>query len=451
MVVTDHATTLNDNYNLVDRKTAIKSLDNKELLYNCIFEGLKSSLNQILEDKACEGYHTNYFNGNKKEEFSSDVKLNLNIYNEPESTLYRFYQPFFLETNIFKNNQNLKQLPFFEWSFLQNKFLKLNILKLNHQIKGGSVHLNNSLNTLRPSVYLDSLSNDYKILSRYKNKLSYKKLAPNYTNQEAPFIINENLTEILPTIGSKPWFTNPEDLTGGNLKSGSSIGYFKTLKNKFIVGRTIDTAAVPPGMIIQADSFNNKNSFLFLTNYIKSLNTNIKKILTPYKLRSTYLPEISGSKYINSGRGNYNYLKSKSPSQTEKIFLSFFSKVKKPYKNEPFLKSNKMNLNKTSSLLLVKQPITNNFKNIKLKGKINLQKKLSSCKAPGSGLFSKKYKIKFISSQVATPFNSFVKKTNYVNPILTGNSKLFLSKQITFFKSNKSLSGRLCISDNKIL
>ena len=188
----------------------------------------------------------------------------------------------------------------------------------------------------------------------------------------------------------------------------------------------------------------------FLSKYLGVMTTNIKKMLSPYKLRLTYLSEvnISESKLDCARRATNNkmsnYLKNKiklkvdkitkgdlaSLKNDEKIFLSFLSKSKK---SSIFYGTG----NHKSSLFLLKGSSQKSvwLKKLKRNQKLNLSRNLYKVKADGS----------FFDSNLSDVFtNQSKKQTSLINrtgnfekysPSMLLKNKLFINKEIDYIKS----------------
>ena len=242
-------------------------------------------------------------------------------------------------------------------------------------------------------------------------------------------------------------------------------------------------------------NFGNQNSFSSLNKYINFLSTQIKKNLTPYKLRLTYFSELNINFKSSSKMLNHLRLKEKNSSenasplgvshalrvgglgkgwfmktmQAEKIFLSYLSKVKKPSKSNFELSKksydNKVKLTnslKEKSKLLLKKNIyaskSFDYKNNLIKKKtVGLTIKRTATVSPWVSIADPDDGIK--TSTIPTPFilknkislpildsnenvlsgfkNSPCNKKIYENTLNTSNNRIFLSKQINFLKLNQ--------------
>ena len=494
----------------------------KDVLYNSIFEGLKGSLNTILNNKCVENeiYISDNNNKDKLVPRSSNFQLIHNIqrpgmeamkvmespifrdnsnelkkimHSSPMVGLFNIRQQFSSEINFFIKNKtkNINFRSFHLNSTNQNSFKSFNILKLNHPIRGGS------------RIFQTKQFQPYKNISTKNSKdfFVFQFGVPAWsvpTMQVPACIIKDNAARPFGTPSNI--MQVPGSVIETDLHVGSNIGtienhiskpvlpflkdYFNLEKNshnfnnqgvavesslnkdpiifKNSMHKKISSISIKKISEFNLQNFTNKNYFLFLNKYINLLSMNIKKNLTPYKLRLTYFPELTINLKSSSKVLNPFMKKEKVPSQTEKIFLSYLSKVKKPYKsNSDFsqvISKNRVN-KKMEALLKEKNPLdvcmldtkhyrTNyfNFKNLKLKTKVFLKKNRYTSK-----VF--KYKINLIkkrtigSIRMTLPIikssESFLResknqpKTISETTLNTANSRIFLSKQINFLKFNK--------------
>jgi SpoVK/Ycf46/Vps4 family AAA+-type ATPase len=483
--------------NSKNKKININRLDNKDLLYNSIFEGLKKNLNKILESKNTifipekESVHS-FLNNVKTKTYIGAFKQSFileksNLMTQIESLWNnnKHYKKWIGHSNRDNNLivQNLNEILVNSWSKNQ-PLLTSKIVKLNHQIRGGSfnttdrLHINeiNKINSDQNDLqnFHKKAINHYKRLLSENNKISTINLSSMDTasmvtsNHAAVFSIKENFSNISRMHNSglnTLVFSNSQKLNKENniitglaeqldgsiqpliqnkginevLQNESSFTKINnnTLANQIKTDKDLE---IKNNNLLNKSKdylnrFCNKNSFLYLNEYVNFLNTSIKKTLNPYKFHSTYLPELTTyrkfNRFINplpinniiytdqenSSISNQNKIKAihkdnlgfsfplkisqnnylkkfkykfsshdQSTPTVEKIFLSYLSKVKKPLKdlsnsfseNLSFkIKKNNQPLNPGSNLV---EPVgyfatyKKNFKFTKLKIKNYLKK-----------------------------------------------------------------------------
>ena len=446
------------------KKKPINLFFRKDILYNSIFEGLKNTLNTILDNKTLENYP---------------------ILNNNKSGIFTLRQQFSSEINSFKNIEakNRTLIQFNLIPINQNKLRKLNILKLNHPIRGGYIEA-----ILQPTDFnLAALpmfeeSPVFSFPKRSFTPPAEKEAAaaepvwytvdPTMQEQQMLMqgrVINENkYLNLEKTLNIKENLITPWCPVESILKQDKIN--FKSISNK----KKLSTISISKVSDFDLQNLKNKNSFLFLSKYINILTANIKKTFTPYKSRLTYFPEISMN--LRSPRGilNNSIMKKNFPSQAEKIFLSYLSRVKKPFKKE---------LNSDSAYIipasikshaglpaLSYQSKSTNFKNLKLKSKyflktktyndrtlnfrINVIKNFSKSRQSASIVLPGSRTApawKTISSETAAELimqpqmkrdeigvlRRYGNKIVFSNTLNTANTKIFLSKQINFLKLNQ--------------
>jgi SpoVK/Ycf46/Vps4 family AAA+-type ATPase len=442
----DHAATDSSGNNIFFRK---------DVLYNSIFEGLKDSLNTILIN--FENNDPNVQAQQLPGLISKEIRLSTQAYTIQESLfkdnlnklkkVMPLSQHFSSESNYFTKNKNIILRPFYLIPTNQDSF---KILKLNHPIRGGS-RISQEFKSFGAAsacmVGLPAWSaaevfsmqlpvSDHaaaeSIMQKDENVKNSKDLFDFFISSPANISRKFSSSSIVFPKGVD--HTDSNNLNNKAPIDPGAIGSQMNIKN--ITNKTM----LSPISIRKISEFNftNKNSFLFLNKYINLLSMNIKKSLTPYKFRLTYFPELN----INKKALKHFIIKEKVPSgtQAEKIFLSYLSKVKKPY--------NSNSLKDKPRIVDTNHRVTShfNFKDLKLKSKLFLKKNIYSSKLL-------KYKINLIKQKnvesrimVATNksgIESFISESKnrhkniYAATLNTSNLRIFLSKKINFLKLNQ--------------
>ena len=492
-------------------------------------EQLVKKNNSLLSFLSC----LNPFTGLPASEISRrDTKLNLfSVRFSDVNNPLNVKQQFSSEINYFIKNKNIIFKPFYlisnsGWMAAtnhaggsktnQDNFKTVNILKLNHPIRGGWMAATDHAGGSKTNQKIQSTD----LLHNIKIKLDKKDL-PAWSTGEALFmqeklkkskdlstciIKNNAAAGSLPTMQAATFLFGPSiKIIGKNSDSYIVPNNYSTIsrqenqikfennyinvnnKNNSINKKMLLPISIPATTQSLPDiqvhnkfnlkNFRNKNSFLFLNKYVNFLSINIKKNLSPYKLRLTYFPELKiktasslkisgdysgcmiggdhagGITKVNNKLFKCSRIKEKTSSgiEGEKIFLSYLSKVKKSSKSN-FLsseisKNNSSRFEKKSkrkSLVHIDKnfdsvPKYFNLKDLKLKSKLSLKKKIYTSKIL-------KYKINLIKQKNVGASNNRYKNISETTCIIknnaatlnTSNLKIFISKKINFLKLNQS-------------
>ena len=416
-------------------------------------------------------------------------------------------QQFSSEINYFTKNKSIIFKPFYLMSNSgcmvggdhaggsktnQDNFKTLNILKLNHPIRGGCMVATDHAGGSK--IYQEIQSSD--LFHNIKTKLD-KKDVPTWstgTMQEkvknskdlSTFLFGPSINIIGKNSHSYVVPNNYSTVSKQENQIKSENNYINiNNKNNSINKKMLLPISIPGApeslSTMQVDekvtlkNFTNKNSFLFLNKYVNFLSINIKKSLSPYKLRLTYFPELkvktasslrvsdnsSDRTKLNSKVLKCSTIKEKTSSgiQGEKIFLSYLSKVKKPSKSNFFSseisKNNGYQFDKKSkSLVHVNKKFDSvskyfNFKDLKLKSKLSLKKKIYTSKILKykTNLIKQKNVELPINDRFTNSYNNYSNKIEALNKkyknvsettLNASNLKIFLSKKINFLKLNQS-------------
>lgn len=284
-----------------DKKKLISSKGFPEMdlntLYDFIFETLKKDLDLIIESKSEKLVENRKLN---------NINMKKLIFSSPKETLIKsktinINSDLKLEKDMAKNLKNQShQIDFLNsFEFLLKNFspvlkvdfneTKLSILTLRNSITGGNFISAYSDNIVKTSSFLNQKNKNQQI--RVENKLTNSGLK---TNPKEPKL---------------------DKLTKNNIRLS---------KNEFSP---------------------EKNSFIYLSKYMRNISNKIKTSLSPYKYRLTYLPEIqiytltnalnpriknTSKEIVNKNLTVFNKVKLKpEKAKFEKVFLSYLSKSKK--------------------------------------------------------------------------------------------------------------------------
>ena len=320
---------------VIESQNSISAL-NLNTLYEFIFETLKKDLDLIIESKSeklVENLNVNNLNMKKLIFSNSKEILTKNKILAPGAAPDA---PISHDKNII-SSLNIKTL--------KNKKLSDNLLKFNinselkwedmdKKIKNKS-HKIDFLNSF--DFFLKNFSSVLKV-DLNQRKLSILRLRNSIKGGNFLETYSENLVKPSSFINQKNQeirIENKLNNRGLNVKEG----YFsKVKKNNF--------KTIPFGNRFSENQLNpEKNSFIYLSKYMRTISNKIKTSLSPYKYRLTYLPEIQLYTIKNSlkprakstTKENFNknlrLLKTEKlkteKSKFEKVFLSYLSKSKK--------------------------------------------------------------------------------------------------------------------------
>lgn len=423
------------------KKQEIIKLEQSDILYKSIFEGLKDNLSQIIESKAnrINAYPSNILEDIKTKKISmlawqsnsvqetginelGLVPSNLNNFDEPilqelynappglgspNATNFSVYlspeeKNKALET--FLKNKNELVLP----KKFNSTIICANVLTLRDPIRGGNLGLFTNFSEAKSTFVKGKNSN-----------LSF-----------APFLTNTSIYLANPRFASFSRVTSEIGAERGLNKINNKNSKEQIPQDSYL--NSVSLKKENKGL-----SFSNKNSFLFLSKYLGLMTNNIKTILSPYKFRLTYLSEINlfQSKFYSNSYNNKDHAppghsinKNKYLLEKDTNLAAFFNKKKL---SNLFYKRKQ---NKNSSLKLEKK--------IKSNEKIFLSYLSKSKK---SSIFLSSFKDygrnkKFIKSSLQTSFaKESSKRIKWLNKLRL-KSKINLSKldsQNSSFSSNR--------------
>ena len=422
---------LNSNSSIQRSNSGNNIFFKKDVLYNSIFEGLKDSLNTILRN--FENNHDPNIPVQQQRSPTQAYTIQESLFKDNLNKLQKVMpssQHFSSEINYFTKNKNIILRPFYLIPTNQDSFKTLKILKLNHPIQGGST-------CMVATDHAATVSDEFKSFGavsgeaitqtlRFEKSKNSKDLFDFFLGSPSNISRKFSSSFMIPSSAHAT-----ADNTGSNNLNNKESIYSGAIASQINIKNSTNKTTLSPISIerkayeFNLNSFANKNSFLFLNKYVNLLSMNIKKSLTPYKLRLTYFPELN----INKKVLKRFITKEKVPSgtQAEKIFLSYLSKVKKPY-NSKSLKGTHHAA--TARIVDTNHRVTNhfNFKDLKLKSKLFLKKNIYTSKLL-------KYKINLIKQKNVKSKSRH--KNIYETTLNTSNLRIFLSKKINFLKLNQ--------------